>query len=312
MARTAPRILVSIVNWNNSSATNICLASIANIPEGDQPDIVLVDNGSTEEMLIKPEVIKNLQSLRIVKNDRNLGFAAGHNPNIKYAFENQYDYAVLLNNDSEVMDKILFSSLAEAIEKRPKAIGANPTILSSVNPDVVWYGGGRLSLKTGYTSHKLVGQDVSRIPDGDQAVSLLTGGCLAINLKRAELKDLLLPEAYFVYWEDTEWCARMIRLGFELLYVPRVKLLHNVSSSLGVRSPTYIYYNIRNHLLFIRRNIQPLLRPAAWTVLIWIVLKYKLNILLRYRRDRLRSFKAVWVGCLDGLRGRTGSLGKNL
>jgi len=304
---TGLKVLVSIVNWNNNSATNECLAGIARIPREDQPDVCVVDNHSTEDKFeIKKDIKAGLRGLRVVVNPKNLGFSGGHNVNIRYAHKNSYDYVVLLNNDSEIVDTGIFSKLTNELEHRPNALAANPAILSSMNPGTIWYGGGKLSLRSSSVSHLRVGLGPADLPKSPQKVSFLTGGCLAINLKRAGLDQLVLPEEYFVYWEDTEWCARALQAGFELIFVPQARLLHHVSSSLGVRSPLYIYYNIRNHILFIKRNTKAIFRPVCYLRVIWIMIKYKLNIISRYRNHRLKALKALWRGAWDGMNNRGG------
>lgn len=305
------KILVSIVNWNNSPATNRCLAGIAKIPREKQPDVIVVDNHSTKDPFnIEVAAKKSLRALTIAKNAENLGFAGGHNPNIRMAKERGYDFVILLNNDTEIIDPLIFDKLTSALWANPRALGAAPTILSSLDPNIIWYAGGKLSLKTSHVSHLDVGEEPDGRESGPRKTGFVTGCCLAISLERAELSKLLLPEEYFVYWEDTEWSARARSSGFQLLYVPGARLLHHVSDSLGVRSPTYIYYNIRNHVLFIRRNVKFYYRPFSLARLALIVLKYKANILLRYDKDKLRSLRAIWRGWWDGVMNVTGKTGR--
>ncbi len=300
--------LVSIVNWNSSAATNVCLAGIAALPKAEQPDIVVVDNGSARDKLkIDPSLEKQLRSLAVIANKENLGFAGGHNPNIKKAVQGGYDYIILLNPDTEIIDSSLFKILVDTLEANPKALGANPTILQSVSPNIIWYAGGVLSLRTSRVSHVGVG-DIEDPHGKAKNVSFLTGCCLAISLKRASIEQLLLPEAYFLYWEDAEWSARAAKAGFDLLYVPRARLLHHVSDSLGVRSPAYVYYNIRNHFLFVRHNISPVFWLPCWLRIGVISLKYKAVIILRYRQGKLLALRAVWRAWRDGISGTTGPM----
>src|SRR6185503_4507189 len=116
----------------------------------------------------------------------------------------------------------------------------------------------------------------------------------------------------FVYWEDTDWSARAISGGHTLLYVPSARLFHLVSSSLGVRSASYIYYNIRNHFIFIRHNINGLYKWLARFSVLYIAFKYLLNISLRYKKDRAGCFKAVFYGLADGITKRSGKLERSL
>ena len=297
------KVLISILNWNNSAATNRCLKGIADLPKDEQPDVSVIDNHSARQPLeIEPAVVDRLRSFKLFENEMNLGFGSGHNKAIQQASDQKYDYIVLLNNDSEIIDVKLFDKLVGAIEENPKALAANPMILSSTNPDTVWYGGGRLSLRTGYATHLNVGAKAGELPSDTQTVSLLTGGCLAINLKRTDLQTIMFPDDYFLYWEDTDWSARAAKAGFELLYVPRARLLHKVSSSLGVRSPAYIYYNIRNHFVFVRRNVPAAYWPLCWLGILYETLKYIFVILARYRKGRLGALGALGRAWLDGIR----------
>ncbi len=304
--------LVSIVNWNSTEALNKCLAGIAELPKDEQPDVAVVDNHSTrDEFKIDPDVRKSLRSLVVIKNDKNLGFAGGHNINVRKAKAGGYDYIFLLNPDTEIIDPEVFRKLAEALDSNLKALGANPTILRSIDPNIIWYGGGRMSLKTSAVSHLHVGE-TENSAGGTRPVNFLTGCCLAIALQRADLEDLLLADDYFVYWEDTDWSARAAKGGFELLYVPGARLLHHVSDTLGVRSPVYIYYNIRNHWLFVRRNIRMVYWLACWLRIAYITLKYKYNILFRYRSGRIKALKALWWGWVDGIGDYRGQLRRKL
>lgn len=305
--------LISIVNWNSGDALRECLKGIAKISKSEQPDVVVVDNHSTREAFkIDSSVRESLHSLEVTKNSENLGFAAGHNPNIRKAKKEDYDYIFLLNPDTEIIDADLFQKLADALESNPKALGANPTILQSLNPSTIWYGGGKLSLKTSYASHLQVGKIDNESQEEPLQTGFLTGCCLAISLKRASLEQLLLSEGYFVYWEDTDWSARAIKAGFELLYVPQARLLHHVSDTLGIRSPTYIYYNIRNQFLFIRRNISAFYWPLSWLRVAYITLKYKGNILLKYDKYRFKTLAALGWAWVDGVMNKTGELRRSL
>ena len=306
------RSLISIVNWNSTAALNVCLAGIAKLPKDEQPDVVVVDNHSMgEEFKVEPEIRKSLRSLEIVINDENLGFAGGHNPSIRKAKTEGYEYIFLLNPDTEIIDSQVFQKLVDSLETDPKSLGANPTILRGIDPNIIWYGGGKLSRKTSYASHLQVGEG-ERAVKGTQKVSFLTGCCLAIALQRAELEQLLLSEDYFVYWEDTDWSARAAKAGFELLYVPQARLLHQVSDTLGVRSPVYIYYNIRNHFLFIRKNIRAVYWLLCWLRVTYISLRYKFNIIVRYDKGRLKALKGLWWGWIDGIGDFRGKLRRKL
>lgn len=248
------KILISIINWNDSEATNACLDSIANIPKNRQPDVYLIDNDSQkEELILDKSTVDKLKSFTLVKNKQTLGYAGAHNKAIKYAIKNDYDYICLLNNDVELVSKGLFVTLADAIEKNDDAVAASPTIVYQNNPDKIWYGGGKMNLKTLSVLHKRAGEKLEAIKNTVTAeTEFLTGCCLMISLKKG-LPEPYLDESYFLYWEDTDWCAGALKAKKKLLYVPEVVLKHDVSSSLGILSGNYTYYNLRNRILFAKK-----------------------------------------------------------
>ena len=299
------KVLISVINWNNNAATSACLASIAKILKADQPDIYLTDNNSeTQELALDQQITDTLRSIKIVFNTVNKGFAGGHNDAITYALQNNYEYICLLNNDAEILDKLVFKNLTIALEQNYLAVGAAPTILSRTDPPTIWFGGGTMNINKATTQHDNLGKIYS--PNSNkksQNVNFLTGCCLMISLKDKSL-DLLLNEEYFLYWEDADWCARMLKNDKQLLYVPSTFLLHHTSSSLGVRSPSYGYYNVRNRLLFAKKwsSSKLVVFGCTWTGFKIIGLSLK---------RPSTAFKTIWYikrALFDGVKGNTGPL----
>jgi GT2 family glycosyltransferase len=254
MKNASGNVLVSIINWNNSAATHECLASIANIPIAKQPDVLVIDNHSTREHFeLSASIQKSLRSITSMRNTHNDGFAGGHNKAIQYALKHNYDYICLLNNDTVLKDAALFSKLIEAL-KVTGAAGAAPTIIESEDPARIWFGGGTLQSKNAKTSHNNYGLTLQAVAPLEPITTctFLTGCCLMISLK--ELKsDALMDDSYFLYWEDADWCKKTRQAGHTLVYVKDALLLHKTSSSLGVRSPKYAYYNVRNRIRFAKK-----------------------------------------------------------
>jgi len=296
-------MLVSVINWNNSSATNACLLSIAGIAKQDQPDVYLIDNDSKREALtLKEDSTKNIRSLMVIHNDHNKGFAGGHNDAIRYARENGYEYICLLNNDTQIVDPSVFKKLEAALSADDTAVAAAPTILSTLEPPIIWFAGGDMDMPKASTQHKRVGE---LLADNDskniEKVSFLTGCCLMISLKKAPA-DALLSEDYFLYWEDADWCARMLKNSLNLLYVPDARLLHYTSSSLGVRSPQYGYYNVRNRLLFAQKwSAKSVLFSCMWTGVKIVGLSLKRPL------GTPKTFWYIVRALIDGQRGKTGA-----
>ena len=310
MQKTSPRVLVSIINWNNNAATTSCLASIAKIDRPLQPDILLVDNGSRQQPLdVSDALHRSLRSLTIRYNAQNLGFGVAHNDSIKQGVTQGYDYVVLLNNDTQLLDLELFAKLCAALEADSHAIAAAPTVLSSTNPYIIWYGGGLLNAKIATTQHLRLGDKyrLNQEPKSALPTTFITGCCVAIKATKIARDADYLPDDYFVYWEDAEWCHRVSQLGHTLLYVPDAYLLHHTSSSLGFRSSGYIYYNIRNNLLFIKRNTPIGFKTIARLHVGWISAKYCVRIALD-RPFQARKLQYILKAWKDGLVNKGGPI----
>ncbi|NBU34135.1 glycosyltransferase family 2 protein [bacterium] len=302
-----PKTLVSIINWNNTAATHACLDSVARIAKADQPDVYLIDNNSQiEPFELSKHTSDNLKSVTLFKNTRNDGFAGGHNKAISYAQDSGYDYVCLLNNDAQLLDTTVFSKLADALNNDAKAVAAAPTILSSTNPNTIWFAGGTMQPKKSFVTHNFVGQDTSALHSLDNVTSctFLTGCCLMIALNKYPQVKKTLDEQYFLYWEDADWCASALRAGANLLYVKDARVLHATSSSLGIRSASYAYYNIRNRLLFAKKwsSSKFVIFDCVWTGFKIIGLSLKLP---------TTTFKTIWYikrALFDGVKGNTGPL----
>src|SRR3989338_6491736 len=114
------KIFIVVLNWNGKTDSLECLKSIRelrirNLPAGKagyELSIIVVDNGSTDRSV--EEIEKRYKDLpageagiKILRNDKNLGFAAGNNVGIRYALENGADWVVILNNDTVVPENFL-------------------------------------------------------------------------------------------------------------------------------------------------------------------------------------------------------------
>lgn len=306
MTKENNKVLVSVINWNNNAATTACLESIAAIPKPLQPDIRLVDNASKREVFDIPNAtLQKLRQIEVVKNKQNLGFAAAHNDSLHKAVQDNYDFACLLNNDTEVAADA-FQKLQTALMGNPNAIAAAPTILN--NEGSIWYGGGRFSRLTSTPSHMRVGSPVQDLPTEVTTTEHLTGCCMMLSVPKLKASDLFLPEEYFMYWEDSEWSYRARKSGLELLYVPDASITHHVSSSLGIQSPTYIYYIIRNNILFIKRNTPSIHKPISYLKAAAIDARYEIKSFLSGWSTFKPVAKSLLQAWKDGLKNRGGKI----
>lgn len=242
-----PRVMIVVLNWNRLADTLVCLESLSHL---DCPACKLVvDNGSTDGSAAA--IREQFPDVAVVENGENLGFTGGNNVGLHLALEQGADYALLLNNDTEVAPDFL-RLLVEAAEADPRIGVAGPTIYYYDQPRVIWSAGGDVDWQRGQTW--MVGlneQDVGQFGEEPREAQFVTGCALLVRMKAVrEAGDL--DERFFMYYEDNEWCVRIARAGYRVVHVPRAKIWHKIRPDAQADSPLIRYYMTRNRLLFLR------------------------------------------------------------
>lgn len=281
-----PKVFIVILNYNGSDILKKCLTSVFKI---DYPnfEIVFVDNNSSDGSL---EMAKtNFSKAIFIKNEENLGFAAGNNVGIKFALERDADFILLLNNDVEV-EKNFLTQLIASVAENDKIGLASPVIFDGQTKEI-WFSGGRLDwwrLKTVHEK-KIQTENVFRS-------DFITGCAMLI---RAEVfrKIGLLDEDFFLYWEDADFSLKSRKAGFQNVVVSSSWVYHFEKSRANPENKTY--WLVISGLIFFRKN-------ANWLLKIWGALYLRLRKIknwrdVRFKKDRIslvvkkayRDFKNV-------------------
>lgn len=245
-----PRVLVLVLTWNGRAYTEACLDSALAL-EYPSYDVLVVDNASSDDTV--PALRARFGSrIEILCNERNLLFAGGMNVGLGYALERGYDAVLLCNNDV-VLDAALLRELVAvaATDRRIAAVG--PKIFFFDRPQEIWFAGGDLSLWRGWSRHRGLRQPDQGQFDASGEVDYLSG-CVVL-LGAEALRDVgLLDTGFAMYAEDADWCFRARRRGWKLVYAPRARLWHRVSSSAGPRSWFKMRNRVASQLRFLRRH----------------------------------------------------------
>ena len=251
-----PSIAVILVNWKKYNLTSNCINSL-NKSNYKNFKIILVDNEYSEKSII--ELKNKYKELLVFKEKNNLGFAGGNNIGIRYALENDYDYIMLLNNDTEVKENFILP-LVERIEKDHFLGAVQPLILNFSNKSIIWNAGGKLNKFLGLTSTRLNNNKLNSSIVFDDYTDWISGCCILIK-SEILTKVGLLDEKFFNYYEDVDWSLRMKNLGYDLGFVKESIIYHHGSSSSknkktkeGVISSKIHYFNIRNHILLLKKH----------------------------------------------------------
>lgn len=237
-------ILTIILNWNGAQDTLECLDSLKKI--NTKTDILIIDNGSEKKDIDILENIKTKYNLNLLFNKTNAGFAKANNQGMQYAMDNNYEYILLLNNDTIVQENFLEFLLQELIN-RPKAAMAAPKIYYA-NSNKIWHTGGKLNKITAKANGLFFQNEIKTIETG---IDFLSGCCLLI--KATALKDIgLFDEKFFAYLEDADLCRRALDKGWNLVYVPNAVIWHKVSQSTGGSAfkPIPLFLRIRNRIIY--------------------------------------------------------------
>jgi GT2 family glycosyltransferase len=246
-------VSIVIPNIDGQSLLAACLSSI------DEPDItvevILVDNGSTDSS--KEYAQNTYGNVIIIANDKNEGFARACNQGAAKA---RGKYIVFLNNDVRLESHTL-STMVSMMQLYPTAGACQPTI---VKQDGTFENGGSYLTATGFLYHLTESEVLSKANVSRRFA--LNGACLLVR-HEAFVEAGGFDETFFAYFEETDLCWRMLRLGWNLLHIRSVKATHAVGATTQrIFSSDYVdFLSFRNRITTIRRNAEPNVR---WRMLL--------------------------------------------
>lgn len=246
--KNQPELSVITVNYNGLRDTERMIESLQKHLT-IQYELIVVDNGSVKDEA--SELQLKYPFLITIRSEQNLGFAGGNNLGIRHATG---EYLFLLNNDTFVQDDS-FSCLIDAMKQNPLLGGISPKIMFADTGEGIQFAGysplSRITLR-----NHLIGfreQDTGKY-DKSRPTPYLHGAAMLIHREAIE-KAGMMPEVYFLYYEELDWSLQIRRAGFELEYNPSATVYHFESSSTGQESPLKAFYMTRNRLLFAQRNL---------------------------------------------------------
>jgi GT2 family glycosyltransferase len=251
MTSVKPRIFIIILNWNGVEDTCECVLSAQQINYQNY-EVIIVDNGSEDNSV---KVFKEkFSEICIIETGQNLGYAGGNNAGIAYALEKSADYILILNNDATV-DSSILDNFIEIAERHPNAGILGAKIYFSSEPKKIWFAGGAWLPEIAKFTH--IGYGEADDPTYDLVRTIdYACGC-ALFVKADVFRKIgLLETKFFLTWEETDFCYKARRAGFECLFAPSAHVWHKVSASFkgGEAGLMHEYFMTRNRLLWIERN----------------------------------------------------------
>jgi GT2 family glycosyltransferase len=245
-----PLVSIITVNYNQAGVTNELLRTLKEITYTNT-EVIVVDNGS------KPndasEIAAYAPWAKVIASSTNLGFAGGNNLGLAEA---KGDMLLFINNDVEVPAGFL-EPLVEAAQQQGVGM-VSPKIRFYHTPDTIQYAG---STPLNYITmrNRAVGFAEKDLGQHDlPSETAFAHGAAMLVVREVVANVGAMFDGYFLYYEELDWCERVKRAGYKIMYEPRSVVFHKESISTGKSSPLKTYYLNRNRLLFLKRNVHGL------------------------------------------------------
>ncbi len=275
------KLSIVIIHYNTSEDLGRCLGSLRRYPPSCDHAVTVVDNASTDPGL--DAVRAEHPEARWLMNERNAGYSRGANQGMAEA---DADYWLILNPDIVIRPGALDALLAFA-DRTPRAGIVGPQLL---NED----GSVQESCRRFYTfatllmRRTIVGKiwrntdivDRHLMRDFDHAsnrtVDWVLGGCMLVRREAVERVGPM-DERFFLYFEDVDWCTRMGRAGWDVVYTPEASFVHRHrrESAKGVTGRSF-WLHLGSLFSFFEK----------WSMVVWLLKRW---------RDPLGSL-LLWVG----------------
>lgn len=286
-----PDVVALILNWETPEEVISCVDDLQAQSYSNLYPII-IDNGSRDDSARKLNENLNFPVLTL---DTNQGFARGMNKGVEFAAQYNPKYIWLLNPDITIPNSDILKILVSGIEANDNYGLVSPLI---ENKNQNWFEKGIVDFATGEVHHTTIKDESKRYVENgyvpftaaliDQTIYEKLGG---------------LPEEYFLYYEDVDFCTQTILDKNSIMTDTNTTIIHDVTESSKQHgcSPTKAYYRTRNHILFVNKYdnyISKYRIPFARRLLYETAIYFsKLNV---------RCFLATIKGLKDGMKGVSG------
>lgn len=252
------KLSIIIVNWNTGDLLAGCLDSLYNHPPSCPFEVWVVDNASKDDSFTRLD--GRYDPIHLVQTNMNAGFARGNNI---AARQTEGEYLLLLNPDTVVHPGAIDKMVA-FLDENPRAGAVGPRLLNadgSTQPSA--YPMPTLGRELWRLFHLDRVLPVALYPaslyegPGPRRVDGLTGACMLVRagvVSRASLFD----EAFFIYSEEVDLCARITQAGYELYYLPTGTVIHYGGMSTRQTADAMFLELYKNKVKFFRKHNGPL------------------------------------------------------
>jgi GT2 family glycosyltransferase len=266
---------LSIITINYNGLKDTC-ELMDTLPLDDTTlEVIVVDNASKDDEA--SIIAQRYPQVKVIRSETNLGFAGGNNLGIKAA---RGKFLFFINNDTLLykeegegwkVKEDMFRPLINRLESAAKIGAVCPKIRFTWADSPIQF--------AGYTPLSAVTLRNQSIGFGEQdkgqynsphPTPYAHGAAMMVKHEAIE-KAGMMPENYFLYYEELDWSVMIRRAGYEIWYDPSFTIYHKESQSTGQQSPLRTYYITRNRLLFVRRNVSAPVKYVSYLYLMVLV-----------------------------------------
>ena len=281
---------LSIITVNYNGLKDTC-ALIDSIPFNEDMEVIVVDNASDHQEA--DTIAERFPQVKVIKSERNVGFAGGNNLGIQAA---QGTYLFLVNNDTVFKD-FNISALIDRLESSSDIGIVCPKIRFAWDKNPIQFAGYTMLSKVTMRNRSIgYGEDDHGQYETAHPTPYAHGAAMLVKREAID-KVGLMPECYFLYYEEIDWSMMFTRAGYQIWYEPKCTIYHKESQATGQDSPLRTYYITRNRLLFVRRNRRGILRGLSYAYLTAVVAPR--DMLRHITKGRFNLAKATYKGLRD-------------
>jgi GT2 family glycosyltransferase len=243
-----PLVSIITLNYNQASVTAAFLESSKRLIYPFY-EILVCDMASTNNPADVFDPL-NYPNTRLLLSNKNLGFAGGNNWGMRQA---KGEFIFIVNNDTELTPDLI-DLLLEPFFQNPSIGVVCPKIKYFADPHIIQYAG--FHPMNPFTGRTTTIGDLE--PDNGQydhaGPTSGAHGCAMMVKREVIEKTGMFPEKFFLYYEEWDWSARILKAGFLIWYQASASIYHKESMTVGKENPLKAYYHSRNRILFMRRN----------------------------------------------------------
>ena len=255
---------IVIVSYNTRDMLRDCLHSLPAASEGLSTDIWVVDNCSPDASAAM--VAAEFPDIHLIANQENAGFTRANNQALRQTASR---HCVILNPDTECRPGSL-TGLVRYLDTHPDVGVVGPKLLNTdgslqangarfPNPlqDFLVVSGLRRFARRRFERWSRMREDFDQECDLD----VVSGACMMVR-GSVMAQVGMLDEEFFMFYEEVEWCWRIKKAGWRVVYVPSAVVVHHWMGSVRQNSQAMTERLFQSSLIFYRKTGAPLAQLA--------------------------------------------------